>query len=303
MGTVAATAGRHTLASRHHRRPTSPVHVRLEGHRPTLAIGHRVTIQDHRLAVCKARAFKSASAAARLWCARANARGDQPCRSSTAKPLRGADRIAFDADDLIMAGWTGRDAAAVEHHVAELAALGVPGALAGAAVLSARPGAAGGTGRGNPGPGRGDLGRGRGRAGSARRRPLGRPRLRSHRPGDRGPRRGAVQAALPQADGGRALAVRGGDPALGPAACCAPTSSRPASASSTWRARSRRCRRPEELIAAYVSELGLGAAAPLPPGTVMFMGAIAARGGIRPCRALRDGSRGPGPRPRSPPRL
>ena len=40
---------------------------------------------------------------------------------------RGADRIAFEASDLIMAGWTGRDPAAVGHHVAELAALGVPG--------------------------------------------------------------------------------------------------------------------------------------------------------------------------------
>ena len=41
-------------------------------------------------------------------------------------------------------------------------------------------------------------------------------------------------------------------------------------------------RRPEELIAAYAQEQGLGADAPLPPGTVMFMGAIAAIGGIRP---------------------
>jgi Protein of unknown function (DUF2848) len=39
----------------------------------------------------------------------------------------GADRIAFAPDALIMAGWTGRDRAAVDHHIAELAALGVPG--------------------------------------------------------------------------------------------------------------------------------------------------------------------------------
>jgi hypothetical protein len=39
----------------------------------------------------------------------------------------GADRIAFAPTDLIMAGWTGRDRAAVDHHIAELAALGVPG--------------------------------------------------------------------------------------------------------------------------------------------------------------------------------
>jgi hypothetical protein len=39
----------------------------------------------------------------------------------------GTDRIAFEPAALIMAGWTGRDRAAVDHHIAELAALGVPG--------------------------------------------------------------------------------------------------------------------------------------------------------------------------------
>jgi Protein of unknown function (DUF2848) len=39
----------------------------------------------------------------------------------------GTDRIAFEPTELIMAGWTGRDRAAVDHHIAELAALGVPG--------------------------------------------------------------------------------------------------------------------------------------------------------------------------------
>lgn len=39
----------------------------------------------------------------------------------------GSDRLAFEPTDLIMAGWTGRDRAAVDHHIAELAALGVPG--------------------------------------------------------------------------------------------------------------------------------------------------------------------------------
>ena len=37
----------------------------------------------------------------------------------------GRDRIAFEPEVLIMAGWTARDPAAVEHHMAELAALGV----------------------------------------------------------------------------------------------------------------------------------------------------------------------------------
>jgi len=39
---------------------------------------------------------------------------------------RGSDRISFEAEALIMAGWTGRDRAAVQHHMDELAALGVP---------------------------------------------------------------------------------------------------------------------------------------------------------------------------------
>lgn len=34
--------------------------------------------------------------------------------------------ISFEATDLVMAGWTGRDEAAVRHHIEELEALGVP---------------------------------------------------------------------------------------------------------------------------------------------------------------------------------
>ncbi len=36
------------------------------------------------------------------------------------------DRIAVGIDNLVVAGWTGRDAAAIAHHVDELAAIGVP---------------------------------------------------------------------------------------------------------------------------------------------------------------------------------
>ena len=36
------------------------------------------------------------------------------------------DRIAVAVDTLIIAGWTGRDAAAIQHHIEELAAIGVP---------------------------------------------------------------------------------------------------------------------------------------------------------------------------------
>lgn len=39
---------------------------------------------------------------------------------------QGSDRIAVAVNQLIVAGWTGRDAAAIEHHIEELAAIGVP---------------------------------------------------------------------------------------------------------------------------------------------------------------------------------
>jgi hypothetical protein len=37
-----------------------------------------------------------------------------------------SDRVGVEIDSLIIAGWAGRDAAAIEHHIEELAALGVP---------------------------------------------------------------------------------------------------------------------------------------------------------------------------------
>ena len=39
---------------------------------------------------------------------------------------RGIDRIEFEPQALIVAGWTGRDEAALRHHIEELAAIGVP---------------------------------------------------------------------------------------------------------------------------------------------------------------------------------
>src|SRR6476661_1686558 len=38
----------------------------------------------------------------------------------------GRDRIAVEIEHLIIAGWAGRNAAAIEHHIEELAALGIP---------------------------------------------------------------------------------------------------------------------------------------------------------------------------------
>lgn len=37
-----------------------------------------------------------------------------------------ADRVGVEIDSLIIAGWAGRNTAAIEHHIEELAALGVP---------------------------------------------------------------------------------------------------------------------------------------------------------------------------------
>lgn len=44
----------------------------------------------------------------------------------TADVASGTRRFSADIAELVVAGWTGRDLAAVEHHIEELAALGVP---------------------------------------------------------------------------------------------------------------------------------------------------------------------------------
>ena len=36
------------------------------------------------------------------------------------------DRVGIEIDSLVIAGWAGRNAAAIEHHIEELAALGIP---------------------------------------------------------------------------------------------------------------------------------------------------------------------------------
>lgn len=40
--------------------------------------------------------------------------------------MAGRDRVAVEIDHLVIAGWAGRDEAALRHHVEELAAIGVP---------------------------------------------------------------------------------------------------------------------------------------------------------------------------------
>jgi hypothetical protein len=194
---------------------------------------------------------------------------------------RGSDRIAFEAKELIMAGWTGRDQTAVQHHVAELAALGVSGPSRVPLFYRLDPALLAGP--------------------VAEIEVLG-----EHTSGE-------VEAVLVAlADGlwvglgsdhtDRAVEAHG--VAISKQLCRKPM------AAGLWRfeevthhwnqlmlrahiieAGERRLymrsalaavRRPEELIAAYVQERGLPEDTPLPPGTVMFMGAIAAMGGIRP---------------------
>ncbi|HEX8665567.1 MAG TPA: DUF2848 domain-containing protein [Beijerinckiaceae bacterium] len=38
----------------------------------------------------------------------------------------GSDRVGFEPQELVIAGWAGRDEAALRHHIEELAAIGVP---------------------------------------------------------------------------------------------------------------------------------------------------------------------------------
>jgi Protein of unknown function (DUF2848) len=195
--------------------------------------------------------------------------------------LRGADRIAFDASDLVMAGWTGRDPAAVAHHVAELAALGVPGPSRVPLFYRLDPALLAGP--------------------VAEIRVLGEATS------------GEVEVVLVAlADGlwvglgsdhtDRAMEALG--VAISKQLCRKPM------AAGLWRfeevtphwdrlvlrahiveAGERKLymdsalaavRRPEELIAAYAEDRGFVADAPLPAGTVMFLGAIPALGGIRP---------------------
>ena len=48
------------------------------------------------------------------------------CSVSTFTPGRAQQRITLEPAALIVAGWTGRDEAALRHHIEELAAIGVP---------------------------------------------------------------------------------------------------------------------------------------------------------------------------------
>jgi hypothetical protein len=193
----------------------------------------------------------------------------------------GADSIAFAPEALIMAGWTGRDRAAVDHHIAELAALGVPGPSRIPTFYRLDPALLAG-----PVPEIQVLGE---------------------------DTSGEVEAVLLSlADGlwvglgsdhtDRAMEAHG--VALAKQLCRKPIAAglwRFAEVSPHWdrlvlRAHivedgERRLymesalaavRRPEDLLAAYAAELGHAGKPALPVGTVMFCGAIGALGGIRP---------------------
>lgn len=193
----------------------------------------------------------------------------------------GSDRVGLEAADLIMAGWTGRDPAAVEHHVAELAALRVPGPSRVPLFYRLDPALLAG--------------------------PVAAISVLGEETS------GEVEAVLVAlADGlwvglgsdhtDRAMEAHG--VAISKQLCrkpMAPTLWRFDDVAGHWdrlvlRAHIHEAglrklymesplaavRRPDDLIAACTAERHLPENTPLPPGTVMFMGAIAALGGIRP---------------------
>jgi hypothetical protein len=195
--------------------------------------------------------------------------------------LFGSDRIALEARELVMAGWTGRDPAAVQRHVDELAVLGVaapsrvplfyrldPALLAGAVGMIEVLGAdtsgevetvllalADGlwVGLGSDHTDRAMERHGVAISKQLCRKPLARELWR-------------FEEVIPHWDqlALRAQIVEEGERRLYMEDALAAV------------------RRPENLIAAYARELGLPEDAALPVGTVMFMGALAAIGGIRP---------------------
>jgi hypothetical protein len=193
----------------------------------------------------------------------------------------GRDRIAFEAADLVMAGWTGRERAAVQHHIDELAALGVPPPSRTPLFYRLDPALLAGP--------------------VAAIEVLG-----EHTSGE-------VEAVLVAlADGlwvglgsdhtDRAMEAHG--VAISKQLCRKPMASelwRFAEVAGHWdqlilRAHVRETgerrlymeaplasvQAPQSLIADYAAERGFADAAALPPGTVLFMGAIGAKGGIRP---------------------
>ncbi len=193
----------------------------------------------------------------------------------------GCDRIAFEATDLVMAGWTGRARSAVQHHVDELAALGVPPPSRTPLFYRMDPALLAG--------------------------PVAAIEVLGEQTS------GEVEAVLVAlADGlwvglgsdhtDRAMEAHG--VAISKQLCRKPMAAalwRFAEVADHWdelvlrahihEAGERRLymeaglasvQRPADLIAAYAAERGFPGAAGLPPGTVLFMGAIAAEGGIRP---------------------
>lgn len=192
----------------------------------------------------------------------------------------GVDRIAFEAKNLVMAGWTGRDPAAVEHHMAELAALGVAGPtrvptfyridralLTGASEIDVLgPDTSGEieavllsladglwVGLGSDHTDRRMEAHGIAISKQLCRKPMAAGLWRLAEVIDHWDE--LVLRAHITEGGERRLYMKDALAAV---------------------------RRPEDLIRAYAKEQGLAPHAPLPVGTVMFMGALAAIGGIRP---------------------
>lgn len=207
----------------------------------------------------------------------------------------GIDRVAIEPTVLVMAGWTGRDEAAVRHHIEELAALGVPGPSRVPLFYRLDPGLFAGAARsidvlgdatsgeveavlvsladglwvglGSDHTDRAMEAHGVAIAKQLCRKPVAPVLWRFEEVIEHWDR--MVLRAWIEENGERTLYMEGPLAAV---------------------------RRPHDLIAGYVGSLGLPPGSPLPVGTVVFLGTLNAIGGIRPAprfeMALEDPVRG-----------
>ena len=198
--------------------------------------------------------------------------------------------------NLVIAGWTGRNVAALEAHIKELEALGVkrpksvPIFYRVAASLLTTAGC-------HRGDGRQVERRGRVRAVRARRRHVGRRRFRSHRPQGRDHRRHAVEADVRQAGRRRSCGATTRSSRTGTSWCCARSCRDGGKRRLYQEGPVTNMRSPEELIRLYTGGDRLA------PGTAMFCGTFAVHGGISSLRHVRDGAGRPGARPQAHARL
>src|SRR6478752_6414465 len=124
--------------------------------------------------------------------------------------------MTFPVNELVIAGWTGRDEAALRKHIRELEEIGVKPPKTTPIFYRVRCPPAQHRER-DPGVGAGHERRGGVRAAAQARRLVGHRRLRPHRPQSGNHRRVALEAALRQTDRKGRLALRRSERPLGAA--------------------------------------------------------------------------------------